>query len=70
MKTTIAIAVFVVCAGCVSEPKIESTKLWEGHYFTVQEFNDKTKDISLDKNESIWVLSNNTLNRLLKNTRK
>lgn len=70
MKKTMLIAVVAACAGCLTDPKVESTKPWEGHYFTAQELNEKTKDIQLDKDESVWVLSNHTLNRLLKNTRK
>ena len=51
--------------GCQSI-EIKTTNNWEGHYFTVQEFNERTKDIKLNKKESIWVLSNDTLYKLLK----
>ena len=56
--------------GCVTPINVESTKQWEGHYKTVEEFHEKTNGIVLDKDESIWILSNHTLNRLLKNTGK
>ena len=64
------IVAFAIFAGCLSDPKIESTKQWEGHYFTVDELKQKINEIDLDKDESIWMMSNHTLNRLLKNTRK
>lgn len=73
MKTTIAAIVYFVCLlliGCTTQPKIESTKQWEGHYMTVSDFQKNTIDIQLDKDESIWIMSNYTLNRLLKNTGK
>lgn len=50
--------------GCYSI-ELKTTNDWEGHYFTVQEFNERTKNIKLDKKESIWVLSNDTLYKLL-----
>ena len=71
MKLIVAIMLSVILAGCITiEPVVENTKQWENHYMTVEDFHAKTKDIKLDKDESIWVLSNYTLNRLLKNTRK
>lgn len=62
---------FSICliSGCITtiEPKVESTKPWEQHYKSVEEFKRGTNDITLDKDESIWVISNKTLNRLLLN---
>lgn len=73
MKTRIIMltlmAISLIC-GCCSTPKVESTKQWEGHYMTVDDFKKSTNMIDLDKNESIWVLSNSTLKRLLKNVGK
>ena len=66
---TAAIAA-ILLAGCISTPQVESTKAWENHYYTVEQFNAGTKDIQLENGESIWVLSNATLIRLLKNTGK
>lgn len=59
----------IVLSGCTTiiEPKIESVKPWEQHYMTVEAFEAGTKDIKLDANETIWVISNKTLNRLLMN---
>ena len=72
MKKVLLIMILSLICGCMttSDPKVESTKSWEGHYFTIEQFQQSTKDISLDKDESIWVLSNHTLNRLLQNIGK
>ena len=66
------IFIFLACAisGCITKPTVESTKPWEGHYYSVDELKDKVDTIQLDKDESMWLMSNHTLNRLLKNTRK
>lgn len=70
MRIFIVILISMMLTGCMTSVSVESTKQWEGHYMTIEEFHKKTNDIELDKNESIWVLSNHTLNRLLKNTGK
>ena len=70
MKKTLAITLAAVVYGCMTDTKVESTKTWEGHYFTVEEMHKATDQMQLDKDESIWIMSNHTLNRLLKNTRK
>lgn len=67
MIKALLFAILLLVVGCYST-KVETTKQWEGHYFTVDEMHNATKDMTLDKNESIWILSNNTLKRLLKNT--
>ena len=69
-KTFIFILLAFAISGCITKSTIESTKTWEGHYYTVDELNDKVDTIKLDKDESMWLMSNHTLNRLLKNTRK
>ena len=69
-KTVIFILLAFAISGCTTKPTIESTKPWEGHYYTVDELKDKVDTIKLDKDESMWLMSNHTLNRLLKNTRK
>lgn len=69
MKKIIFIFLFVV-TGCVSttiEPKVEATKSWEGHFKTVAEFRKATENMTLDENDSVWVLHNRTLSRVLKN---
>lgn len=59
-------------SGCISTSEIvvDPVKSWEGHYKTVEEFKTKTSDIELAENETIWVLSNKTLSRVLKNIEK
>jgi len=70
MKYVALIVLSLFISGCASDLTVESTKQWEGHYYSYVEFTNSTYKISLEKNESIWVLSNNTLKRLLKNTEK
>ena len=69
-KTFIFIFLAFAMSGCITKPTIESTKPWEGHYYSVDELKYKVGTIQLDKDESMWLISNHTLNRLLKNTRK
>ncbi len=71
MKEIITFLIFsLVFFGCISyEPKVETTKHWENHYFTTNDFYNATTNISLENGESIWVLSNSTLSRLLKNVK-
>lgn len=59
----------VLFSGCISMgPKIDVNlvKPWEGHYMSVQDFYEHTRDIQLDEKESIWVFSNMTLYNILK----
>ena len=59
----------VLLSGCVFSPKsvnIMTTKPWEGHYMTVEEFKQKTDNIQLEEGISIWVISNTTLYEILK----
>ena len=69
MMSIVVILIVVLC-GCMTEPKLEATKPWEDHYYTVEELKKKIDTIQLEKNESIWMMSNHTLNRLLKNIGK
>ena len=70
MKRVFALALVLVC-GCMSnEIVVQATKPYEGHYMTVEDFKNGTSSSTLEKGESIWVLSNTTLKRLLKNTGK
>jgi hypothetical protein len=70
VKSLIFICIFIL-TGCINTtPNIHTTKNWENHYMNVEDFHNKTKDIKLEKGESIWVLSNSSLSRLLKDLRK
>lgn len=71
MRLSAIVVLAATLSGCITQsPNVESTKPWEGHYFTVEEFKEKTSSIELDEGESIWVIDNHTMHRLLKNTRK
>ena len=65
-----SIVLATLCFGCVTQPKIEATKPWEGHYYSQDDAENAVKNIKLDDGESIWMMSNHTLYRLLKNTGK
>lgn len=70
MKNTIILLVVLICtltSGCITSVTVDPVKSWEGHYMTTNDFYQATQNIQLDKNESIWVLSDKTLNRVLKN---
>lgn len=69
-KTFIAIALATAMHGCMTEPRIEATKPWEEHYYKVEDIKKIIDTIELDEGESIWMMSNHTLNRLLKNIGK
>jgi hypothetical protein len=56
--------------GCVTKVDIPVAEPWEGRYPTVEEFRKKTESIELKNGQSIWVLSNGTMYRLLKKTEK
>jgi len=63
------IAVIITClilAGCITEHKVETTEPWEGHYYSFDELKSKTEGQQLGEKQSIWLLSNTTLKRLLK----
>lgn len=68
IKTMILIVLASLLCGCVTDKiEVQTTRPWEGHYMTSQTFYMSTTNIVLEKDESIWVLSNRTLNRLLQN---
>lgn len=66
----IAVVTALLGAGCATETKLEATKPWENHYYNVNDVKKMVEQIQLDKDESIWMMSNHTLNRLLKNAGK
>ena len=70
MKKTLIIAfILATCIGCTSV-SIQTTKSWEGHFMSTNEFHKATSNIQLEEDETVWVLSNRTLKRILKNTGK
>ena len=62
----IVLAICLLLTGCIIEPKIETTSPWEGHYYSFDELKSKVENQKLEEKQSIWVLSNTTLKRLLK----
>lgn len=61
----------IFTAGCVNvKGDVQTTKSWEGHYYSVEEFKKATENITLNEKESIWVLSDQSLSRALKNMMK
>lgn len=55
-------------AGCSSpavEIDLQTTRQWEGHYYKAEDFYAATRSVALERGESIWVLSNRTLERVL-----
>ena len=68
MKKCIAMLLLMIATGCVNvNPAVEPVKPWEGHFFTAEEAKASVESIQLEENESVWILSNRTLKRVLKN---
>lgn len=70
----IIFSVIVFCSllftGCINftlNPNVQTVEPWEGHYYTVEEFKTATENLTLDESQSVWVLSNKSLSRALKN---
>jgi len=59
-------------AGCAHEKSIviDPVQPWEGHFYTAEEFHQKTECLNLSKKQSVWVLSDRTLSRVLKNLKE
>lgn len=60
----------IALTGCAHQASIQTTKQWEGHYKDIETFKMQTESIQLEKGESVWVLSDRTLSRVLKNVEK
>lgn len=69
IKKILLCALMLSLVGCITakEPIVETTKPWENHYYSVEQFQNGTKEMTLEKGESVWVISNRTLSRVLKN---
>ena len=67
MKEFLAISL-AFCVGCIQiQPTIQTTKTYEGHFYDKASAEAAIKTAELQKGESIWILSNTTLKRVLKN---
>ena len=58
MRLMLTIALAIALSGCITQPKVESTKAWEVHYLTKEAAKAAAESITLENNESIWILSN------------
>lgn len=64
---------FIIVASCLFGCKsieLPTTEPWEGRYSSVEEFKEKTRNIELRSGQSIWVVSNGTMYRILKKVEK
>lgn len=68
MKVLAAVAAAFLIAGCkTSQPIVEPTEVWEGHYYSKDAAQESAGKIELKEGQSVWILSNSTLKRLLTN---
>lgn len=70
MKILVCLCALMLLVGCANTIQINTIKSWEGHFLTTNEFYNATKNIQLNSDETIWVLSDKTLNGVLKNLGK
>lgn len=61
----ILISIMLFACGCTTIT-VDTTHEWEGHYMSKDAVIEAAKDINLKKGESVWMLSNTTLYKLLK----
>jgi hypothetical protein len=66
MKLYFIALILFITSGCMSNININTTKSWEGRYETKKDIVNAITNMNLDKNESVWILSNSTMKRLLK----
>lgn len=64
----VVVAACLLAAGCATEQihvDFQGTRAWEGRYEKPENFYRATRAVSLERGESIWVLSSRTLERVL-----
>jgi hypothetical protein len=66
MKLYFIALILFITSGCMSNININTIKSWEGRYETKKDIVNAITNMNLDKNESVWILSNSTMKRLLK----
>lgn len=66
MKLYFIALILFITSGCMSNININTIKPWEGRYETKKDIVNAITDMNLEKNESVWILSNSTMKRLLK----
>lgn len=71
-KKKIAAAVILALAlsGCRTAIDVYPAKSWEGRYDDEAKLVEAANAVQLEKGESVWMLSNRTLKRLLTNTQE
>lgn len=69
MKTFAFLSFLALFAGCrsITVPIVEP---WEGRYQSVEEFRKGTEGIQLGEGQSIWVISNGTMYRILEKSER
>lgn len=75
MKTFIklvAMCAVLLIVGCATtEPTIETTKVWEGRYTSLEEASRALDKAATTENDlQVWLLQPSTLSRLLRNVEK
>lgn len=72
LKNIAFLAVGLTLCGCITnEPKVETTKPWEGRYTTLEEASKALDNAATTENDTqVWLLQPSTLSRLLKNAGK
>lgn len=63
-------SVLLLLCGCTTPIYVQTTNSWEGHYYSKAEVQEAVQNMNLNKNESVWLISNNTIYQLLKNEGK
>lgn len=57
----------VVFGGCVSNIDVQTVRPYENRYSNETELVEAARTVVLEKGESVWLLTNSTLKRLLTN---
>lgn len=68
MKKLLAIIGICACAGCQTIT-VDPVQSWEGHFYTTNEVHQAIQKLELKKGQSVWILSDSTLSRVLKNVK-
>ncbi len=69
MKKLLAIALGLLAGCTVIQPIVQTTRPYEGHFYDKTSVEAAVQSIELQEGESVWILSNGTLKRVLKNCR-
>lgn len=72
MKNVIVAVMCLVACGCMSTKTnidIQTTRQWEGHFFSKEQIQEKIQTMDLKDGESVWIMSNGTLFKMLENYR-